>query len=86
MKIDNHVLFENSFVDLDTLTQYIRSADVYVTPYVSEDQIVSGTLAYAVGIGAVTVSTPYWYAKEMLAENRGTRPPSWLKNACVATL
>jgi glycosyltransferase involved in cell wall biosynthesis len=75
LKIDNHVLFENSFVDLDTLTQYIRSADVYVTPYVSEDQIVSGTLAYAVGIGAVTVSTPYWYAKEMLAENRGRLVP-----------
>ncbi|MDA3832736.1 MAG: glycosyltransferase family 4 protein [Spirochaetales bacterium] len=75
LKIDKHVLFENSFVDLDTLTQYIRSADVYVTPYVSEDQIVSGTLAYAVGIGAVTVSTPYWYAKEILAEGRGRLVP-----------
>jgi len=75
LKIDKHVLFENSFVDLDTLTQYIRSADVYVTPYVSEDQIVSGTLAYAVGIGAVTVSTPYWYAKEILAEGRGQLVP-----------
>lgn len=75
LKIDKHVLFENSFVDLDTLTQYIRSADIYVTPYVSEDQIVSGTLAYAVGIGAVTVSTPYWYAKELLADGRGRLVP-----------
>ncbi len=46
-----------------------------MTPYVSEEQIVSGALAYAVGIGAVTVSTPYWYAKELLAEGRGRLVP-----------
>ncbi len=75
LKIDKHVLFENRFVDLGTLTQYIKSADIYVTPYVSEEQIVSGTLAYAVGIGTATVSTPYWYAKEILADGRGRLVP-----------
>jgi glycosyltransferase involved in cell wall biosynthesis len=69
--MNNHVLFRNRFVNLDTLIRYITAADVYITPYVNEQQIVSGTLAYATGMGTPVVSTPFWYAKEMLADGRG---------------
>lgn len=73
--IEKYVHFKDHFVKLDTLTEYIKASDIYVTPYVSEDQIVSGTLAYALGMGTVVVSTPYLYAKEMLAEERGRLVP-----------
>lgn len=75
LRIDKYVHFKARFVDLDTLTGYIRASDIYVTPYVSEEQIVSGTLAYALGMGSTIVSTPYWYAREMLADGRGRLVP-----------
>jgi len=73
--ISSNVLFHNRYVALDDLCEYLRAADVYVTPYPSKAQIVSGTLAYAVGCGAAVVSTPYWYAEELLAEGRGRLVP-----------
>jgi glycosyltransferase involved in cell wall biosynthesis len=73
--IDDHVLFHNRFVDLETLTQYMTTTDIYVSPYLNEEQIVSGTLSYAVGMGAAVVSTPYWHAQELLAEGRGCLVP-----------
>jgi glycosyltransferase involved in cell wall biosynthesis len=73
--IQESVLFRNRFVDLETLTKYITSADVYVSPYLKREQIVSGTLAYAMGLGAAIVATPYWYAEELLADGRGITIP-----------
>ena len=73
--LDDHVLFHNRFVDLETLTQYLTSADLYVSPYLREEQIVSGTLSYAVGMGTAVISTPYWHARELLAEGRGCLVP-----------
>lgn len=69
--IEDHVEFVNEFVELDELTRYIAAADVYLTPYLNEAQITSGTLAYAYGCGKAVVSTPYWHAVDLLAEDRG---------------
>jgi hypothetical protein len=73
--MEEHVLFHNRFVTIDELVEFIGSADLYVTPYLNEAQIVSGTLAYTVGAGKAVVSTPYWYAEEMLADDRGLLAP-----------
>ncbi|MDH3974436.1 MAG: glycosyltransferase family 4 protein [Deltaproteobacteria bacterium] len=73
--LKDNVLFHNRFVDLDTLTKYITSADIYVSPYLNREQIVSGTLAYAMGLGTAIVATPYWYAEELLADGRGVIVP-----------
>jgi len=73
--VDGNIIFHNRFVELNELCEFLGSADIYVTPYLSETQIVSGTLAYALGTGKAVVSTPYWYANEMLAENRGIIVP-----------
>jgi glycosyltransferase involved in cell wall biosynthesis len=73
--ISKHVVFYNRFVDIDELTQFIRAADVYVTPYLNPAQITSGTLAYAFGCGKAVVSTRYWHAEELLADGRGVLVP-----------
>jgi glycosyltransferase involved in cell wall biosynthesis len=73
--VDRHVLFFDRFVSLEELVEFIGAADVYVTPYLHEAQITSGTLAYAVGAGKAVVSTPYWHAQELLQEGRGVLVP-----------
>ncbi|MDD5205726.1 MAG: glycosyltransferase family 4 protein, partial [Desulfobacterales bacterium] len=73
--VGDHLIFHNRFVDLKELCEFLGAADIYVTPYLNREQIVSGTLAYALGTGKATVSTPYWYAEEMLAEGRGRIVP-----------
>jgi glycosyltransferase involved in cell wall biosynthesis len=74
-KVDQHVIFHNRFVSLEELTEFIGAADIYITPYLNPAQIVSGTLAYTVGMGKAVVSTPYWYAEELLEDGRGVLVP-----------
>lgn len=73
--IERNVVFYNQFVRLDQLIEFIGTADIYVTPYLNAEQIVSGTLAYSVGAGKAVVSTPYWHAEELLADGRGVLVP-----------
>ena len=73
--IENNVIFYNRFVDDDELHNFLCAADVYVTPYLSLEQLTSGTLSFAVGTGKSVVSTPYWAATELLAEGRGKLVP-----------
>ena len=73
--VESHVIFYNRFVSADELNEFIGAADVYITPYHNEAQIVSGTLAATLGAGKAIISTPYWYAQEMLAEKRGVLVP-----------
>ncbi|MFO8021687.1 MAG: glycosyltransferase family 4 protein [Perlabentimonas sp.] len=71
LKLENHVFFLNEFVSQKELFKYLSASDIYLTPYLNEAQITSGTLSYAIGVGSAVISTPYWHASELLAEGRG---------------
>lgn len=73
--VEGNVIFYNRFVAMDELIQFIGAADIYITPYLDAAQITSGTLAYTLGAGKAVISTPYWYAEEMLADDRGALVP-----------
>ena len=73
--VEGQVIFYNRFVSLEELVEFISVADIYITPYLNAAQITSGTLAYTLGAGKAVISTPYWYAEEMLAEERGALVP-----------
>ncbi len=75
LSIEDHVVFLDQFVDRAILLEFISMCDVYVTPYLNEAQMTSGTLAYSFGLGRAVVSTPYWHAQELLAEGRGILVP-----------
>jgi glycosyltransferase involved in cell wall biosynthesis len=75
LNVSKNVGFINRFVDLKELIEIIGASDIYITPYTDEEQITSGTLAYTLGAGKPIISTPYWYAQELLAEERGLIVP-----------
>jgi glycosyltransferase involved in cell wall biosynthesis len=79
--VEEHVAFLNRFVDQATLLDFISMCDIYVTPYLNEAQMTSGTLAYSFGLGKAVVSTPYWHAQELLTEGRGILVPFGDANA-----
>ncbi len=74
-KVEKNVIFYNQFVDIESLKDFLGAADFYITPYLNEAQITSGTLAYAFGSGKAVVSTPYWHAAELLADDHGVLVP-----------
>ena len=79
--VAGHVVFINQFVDQAKLLEFISMCDLYVTPYLNEAQMTSGTLAYSFGLGKAVVSTPYWHARELLGDGRGSLVPFGDANA-----
>jgi len=73
--VQKNVIFYNRFVSLEELKEFIGAADLYITPYLNEAQITSGTLAYTFAAGKAIISTPYWHAAELLADERGVLVP-----------
>jgi glycosyltransferase involved in cell wall biosynthesis len=81
--VGGSMIFHNRFVSQEELTEFLSATDIYITPYLQAEQITSGTLAYAVGAGKAVISTPYIYARELLAEGRGVFVP-WRDSAAIA--
>src|SRR5207237_1306825 len=73
--VESNVIFHNRFVSPEEMVAFIGAADIYITPYRNEAQVVSGTLAYALGAGKAIISTPYWHAIELLDDRRGALVP-----------
>jgi glycosyltransferase involved in cell wall biosynthesis len=84
--LSNNVVLVDKYLDFDELLTYLGASDLYLTPYLNPTQIVSGTLAYAVGCGKAVISTPYLYAQELLAHGRGFLVPFRDASAIATTL
>jgi glycosyltransferase involved in cell wall biosynthesis len=82
--VESSIIFHNRFVSHAELVEFLSAADIYVTPYLQTEQITSGTLAYALGSGKAVISTPYRYARELLADDRGVLVPSRDSRAIAA--
>lgn len=85
-KLADNVILVDKYLEFDELLAYLTATDIYLTPYLNPTQIVSGTLAYAVGCGKAIVSTPYLYARELLAHGRGFLVPARDGSAIATTL
>src|ERR1700731_3781738 len=79
--VESNVIFHNRFVSPEEMVEFIGAADIYITPYRHEAQVVSGTLAFALGAGKAIISTPYWHAIELLDDRRGALVPFQDSNA-----
>jgi glycosyltransferase involved in cell wall biosynthesis len=75
LDVEDRVVFHNRFVGIDELMKFIGATDIYITPYLKSEQITSGTLAYTLGAGKAVISTPYDYARDLLADGRGRLVP-----------
>lgn len=84
--VSSHLILNNRFVSTEELVEHVGAADIYITPYRQEAQVVSGTLAIALGAGKAIISTPYWHAKELLADSRGVLVPFDDPNAIVESV
>ncbi|HYI07619.1 MAG TPA: glycosyltransferase family 4 protein [Thermoanaerobaculia bacterium] len=84
--VDGNVIFHNRFVNQSELSEFLAAADIYITPYLNPEQITSGTLAYALGAGKAVISTPYAYARELLADDRGILVPSMDASAIAGAI
>jgi glycosyltransferase involved in cell wall biosynthesis len=71
LNLEEHVIFVNRYLSKEELVKYLVATDIYLTPYLNSQQIVSGTLAYAMRFGKVIISTPYLYAQELIGKDRG---------------
>ncbi len=86
LHVQKHVVFFNRFVEPEELMRFVGAADIYLTPYLTEAQITSGTLACAFGAGNAVVSTPYWHASELLTRERGKLVPFQDANAIAVAV
>jgi len=84
--LSDNVVLVDKYLPFDELIEFLSASDIYLTPYLNPVQIVSGTLAYAVGCGKAIASTPYLYAKELLAHGRGFLVPFRDASAIATTL
>ncbi|AUP80406.1 glycosyltransferase family 4 protein [Flavivirga eckloniae] len=84
--VADNVIFEDAFFKEEDIKSFLVESDIYITPYLNEAQITSGTICYAIGAGACIVSTPFWHAKELLAYNKGKTFPFGNSDALAETL